>query len=99
MRRRATFGDYSPDGSQIASVEDGGFGDLFVAPTAGGKARKLATREIVVPRWSLDGTRITYNDGYGAVYVVDVETGEQTLILESERTPDWVDDDTLSLTV
>jgi len=97
VRRRATFGDYSPDGSRIAFVEDGGFGDLFVARTAGGKAQKLATGEIVVPRWSPDGTRIAYNDGSGGVYVVDVETGERTLVVESEHLPAWIDDDTLSL--
>lgn len=97
VRRGATFGDYSPDGTQIAFIEDGGFGDLFVAPTTGGKAQKLATGEIVVPRWSPDGTRIAYNDGSGGVYVVDVRTGEQTLVVESGHLPAWVDDDTLSL--
>jgi Tol biopolymer transport system component len=97
VRRAATFGDVSPDGTQIAFVEDGGFGDLFVAPTAGGKAQKLATGEIVVPRWSPDGTRIAYNDGSGGVYVVDVETGERTLVAETDHLPAWVDDDTLSL--
>jgi Tol biopolymer transport system component len=97
VRRAATFGDYSPDGNQIAFVEDGGFGDLFVAPTAGGRAQKLATGEIVVPRWSPDGTRIAYNDGSGGVYVVDVRTGDQTLVVESEHLPAWVDDDRLSL--
>ena len=86
-----------PDGTQIAFVEDGGFGDLFVAPTAGGKPQKLATGEIVVPRWSPDGTRIAYNDGSGGVYVVDVATGGQTLVVESDHLPAWVDDDSLSL--
>jgi len=97
VRRKATFGDYSPDGTRIAFVEDGGFGDLFVAPAAGGKAQKLATGEIVVPRWSPDGTRIAYNDGSGGVYVVDVATGEPTLVVETDHLPAWVDDDTLSL--
>jgi Tol biopolymer transport system component len=97
VRRGSTFGDYSPDGTQIAFVEDGGFGDLFVAPTTGGKTQKLATGEIVVPRWSPDGTRIAYNDGSGGVYVVDVRTGEQTLVVESGHLPAWVDEDTLSL--
>ncbi|MFN8232254.1 MAG: hypothetical protein U0V56_01805 [Actinomycetota bacterium] len=97
VRKAATFGDVSPDGTQIAFVEDGGFGDLFVAPTAGGKAQKLATGEIVVPRWSPDGTRIAFNDGSGGVYVVDVRTGERTLVVESDHLPAWVDDDTLSL--
>jgi Tol biopolymer transport system component len=97
VRRAATLGDYSPDGTQIAFVEDGGWGDLFVAPTAGGKARKLASGEIVVPRWSPDGTRVVYNDGSGGVYVVDVETGENELIVETDHLPAWVDDDTLSL--
>jgi Tol biopolymer transport system component len=97
VRRAATFGDVSPDGTQIAFVEDGGFGDLFVAPTAGGKAKKLATGEIVVPRWSPDGTRIAYNDGSGSVYVVDVESGDRTLVVETDHLPAWVDDGTLSL--
>jgi Tol biopolymer transport system component len=50
-----------------------------------------------VPRWSHDGTRIAFNDGSGSVYVVDVRTGEQTLVVESDHLPAWVDDDTLSL--
>jgi Tol biopolymer transport system component len=98
VRRNATFGDYSPDGSQIAFVGDGGFADLWVAPSTGGKAQKLATGEIVVPRWSPDGTRIAYNDGSGGVYVVDVGTEGKGLVLGSGRLPEWVDDDTLSLT-
>jgi Tol biopolymer transport system component len=96
VREGATFADYSPDGTQIAFVEDGGFGDLFVAPTAGGKAQKLATGEIVVPRWSPDGTRIAFNRE-GVVYVVDVETGDRTLVVEAGHLPAWVDDDTLCL--
>jgi len=97
VRKAATFGDVSPDGTQIAFVEDGGFGDLFVAPTAGGTAQKLASGEIVVPRWSPDGTRIAYNDGSSAVYVVDVQSGEQTLVVNTQHLPTWVDDNTLSL--
>jgi Tol biopolymer transport system component len=68
-----------------------------VAPAAGGDAQKLATGEIAIPRWSPDGTRILYNGGSGGVYVVDVATGEQTLVVESDHVPAWVDDDTLSL--
>lgn len=46
---------------------------------------------------SPDGTRSAYNDGAGSVYVVDVQTGESTLVVESDHLPVWVDDDTLSL--
>jgi Tol biopolymer transport system component len=81
----------------LQHAPSGGFGDLFVAPTAGGTAKKLATGEIVVPRWSPDGTRIAYNDGSGAVYVVDVQSGEQTMVINTEHLPTWVDDNTLSL--
>jgi Tol biopolymer transport system component len=99
VRRGAIFGDYSPDGSQIAFIgsREGLFDDLWVAPAAGGDAQKLATGEIAIPRWSPDGTRILYNGGSGGVYVVDVATGEQTLVVESDHVPAWVDDDTLSL--
>jgi hypothetical protein len=57
-----------------------------VASTSGGKAQKLATGEIVVPRWPPDGTRIAYNDGAGSVYV-----GERTLVVETDHSPAWVD--------
>jgi TolB protein len=99
VRRSATFGDYSPDGTQIAFVEDRDSpAALFVVPAAGGDVRKVATDASVVPRWSPDGTRIVYNDGSGRVYVVDVETGVKTLVVETSHLPAWVDEDPLTLT-
>jgi Tol biopolymer transport system component len=50
-----------------------------------------------VPRWSRDGTRIAFNDGSGSVYVVDLRTGDQPLVVETDHLPAWVGDDTLSL--
>jgi Tol biopolymer transport system component len=97
----AGFGEYSPDGSLITYTQisgDGEFGDLWIANADGSERRRLATGELVFPRWSPDGTRIAYADqGSDATLVVDVETGARTEIADELFWPEWVDDDTLLL--
>jgi dipeptidyl aminopeptidase/acylaminoacyl peptidase len=98
VRRDAGLGEYSPDGSRIAFIDmsAGSEGDLWVVPTSGGRGQKLVAGSVGIPRWSPDGSRIAYaSDG---VSVVDAETGEVTSTFETDHQPEWVDDDTLSLT-
>jgi WD40-like Beta Propeller Repeat len=49
--------------------------------------------QIEFPRWSPDGTRIAYTDADG-IHVVDVSTGEASLVAEGGAS-DWFGDDTL----
>jgi len=52
----------SPDGSTIAF---GGGDGLYVVPSAGGVARRIATGFRPAPSWSPDGTRIAFVGGGG----------------------------------
>jgi len=61
--------------------------------------RSVRPREMVKgghlswPRWSPDGTRISYSDG-GSVYVLNVTTGETTKVARGSNA-EWFDDHTL----
>ena len=46
------------------------------------------------PTVSPDGTRLAYPDG-GQMWVVDLATGESSEVADSGYTVDWLDDDTL----
>jgi Tol biopolymer transport system component len=92
------FGTLSPDGSTYA-VECGQFADGICIADADGKtrARVLVRGRLVEPKWSPDGTRISYiNLEYnpdGGIFVVDVATGETTFVAEGIAA-DWLDDHT-----
>ncbi len=73
-------------------------GDLWIANADGSDRRQLVAGELVLPRWSPDGTKIAYSDdGRGGTYVVAVDTGETTMITDAAQRAEWVDDDTLLL--
>jgi Tol biopolymer transport system component len=81
-------GTLSPDGSMYA-VECGQFADgicIADAADADEPARVLVRGRLVEPKWSPDGTRISYiNLEYnpdGGVFVVDVATGETTFVAD-----------------
>ncbi len=100
--RDAGHGEYSPDGTMIAYTQISGelgapeFGGLWLANADGSDRRRLVTGELSFPSWSPDGTRIAYaDDGRGGVYVVDVQTGATTRIVDDGLWPEWVDEDTL----
>jgi Tol biopolymer transport system component len=60
----------------------------------GGDPRALVEGDAIeFPQWSPDGTRIAYRDTDG-IHVVDVATGETSLVSTGDRA-DWVDEDTL----
>jgi Tol biopolymer transport system component len=99
VRRNAGFGSYSPNGRMLAylsAVDANHFdgGTLWVVDVAGGPPRALAQGgRIVWPRWSPDGTRISYAQ-LGTVYVVNVASGVSTPVATG-GVAEWFDDDTL----
>jgi len=96
--RDAGMGEYSPDGDTIAYTRvsgDAEFGGLWIANADGSDRRQLVAGELVLPRWSPDGTMIAYGDEWESTWVVDVGTGETTRVADRGAWPEWVDDDTL----
>jgi dipeptidyl aminopeptidase/acylaminoacyl peptidase len=96
--RNASMGVYAPDGGTLAYLDaPRGYWSssrLMVADADGSDPRLLVEgNQIDIPRWSPDGTRIAYTDADG-IHVVDVSTGEASLVAEGE-TSDWLGDDTL----
>lgn len=80
--RRAAGGTLSPDGSTLA-VACGRFGGgICIAHADGTNLRVLVSGAANGPRWSPDGTRIAYNNDDNKIFVVDVATGETTLVAE-----------------
>ena len=80
--RRAARGTLSPDGSTLA-VACGRFGGgICIAHADGTNLRVLVSGAANGPRWSPDGTRIAYNNDDNKIFVVDVATGETTLVAE-----------------
>jgi Tol biopolymer transport system component len=96
--RNASMGVYAPDGGTLAYL-DSPRGDwtssrLMVADVGLQRLRlRVQGDRIEFPRWSPDGTRIAYTDADG-IHVVDVSTGEASLVAEG-GTSDWFGDDTL----
>jgi hypothetical protein len=96
--RNASMGVYAPDGGALAYLDSPrGYWSstrLMVADADGSDPRVLVEGDqIERPRWSPDGTRIAYSDSDG-IHVVDVSTGEASLVAEG-GTSDWFGDDTL----
>jgi hypothetical protein len=92
--------DWSPDGTEIAWIGPGFEGlEVCVMQVDGSNARCITEnlRRDYDPKWSPDGTRIAYysveTDGSWDVYVVDVLSGNEVNLTESQGihdyTPDW----------
>jgi dipeptidyl aminopeptidase/acylaminoacyl peptidase len=97
--RNASHGVYGPDGETLAYIDsprgDWSSSRLMVAGVDGGDPRLLVQGdEIGFPRWSPDGTRIAYSDTDGT-HVVDVSTGEASLVTADAGVLDWFGDDML----
>ncbi|RYC13724.1 TolB family protein [Nocardioides zhouii] len=86
--------DWSPDGSQVVfALDDGSRESLWVADADGGNARELlpcrrACAWLDDPDWSPDGSSVVYSrtvargrNGLSSLEVVDVDTGEVSVIL------------------
>jgi Tol biopolymer transport system component len=99
VRRNAGWGRYSPDGASLAYLTEFSDSDLsgviMIADVAAGPGRRLAAVPFRAgpPIWSPDGTRVAYL-GSG-VRVVDLATGETSLVASCGGPVEWFDDDTL----
>jgi Tol biopolymer transport system component len=94
--RDAVDGAFSPDGRSLLYVDLSSgeqSGPLVVAGADGSNPRVLVEEGAGVPRWSPDGTRISYLEG-DEVHVIDAETGDDSLVGRGEW-PGWYDNDTL----
>jgi Tol biopolymer transport system component len=83
----------SPDGSLLSYACGVNGYDLCLANADGTDARVLVAGGGEPGGWSPDGTRIAYGGGL-YVYVVDVATGERTLVARGTF-PTWLDGHTL----
>lgn len=96
----AASGTFSPDGSTLA-MQCGSRLVICIADGQGNNLRELVNgSNLLNPRWSPDGTRIAYTDTAShpfKTFVVDVATGETTLVAEG-LADDWLDDHTLVVT-
>jgi WD40 repeat protein len=99
VRRNAGWGGYAPNGKQLAylaPMDPNTFsgGALWVGNADGGKAQALVhSVGLTWPRWSPDGTRISYSDA-GSIYVLNVATGATTQVARGGNA-EWFDDHTL----
>ncbi|HEX9122975.1 MAG TPA: hypothetical protein VF984_06390 [Actinomycetota bacterium] len=96
--RNAAFPIPFPDGKRIAFLSPMNpdlTGRSIQIADATGSRRTLveANGSIWWPTMSPDGSRIAYQDG-GSIYVVDVSTGEASVVAEG-GTAEWFDDETL----
>jgi len=88
------YPSWSPDGLEIAFWSDREGGGYFVMPALAGAPRKVVAldsfawadvryRPFSPPRWSADGERLMYVEGWelgGRAEIIDLETGESTAI-------------------
>jgi Tol biopolymer transport system component len=99
VRRDASMGAYAPDGTlaygdPTPDPADWTSPTLLISDAGDASPRAVAEGDAIeFPRWSPDGTRIAYVDS-GAVYVLDVATGETSHVADGDWVH-WFDDDTL----
>jgi WD40-like Beta Propeller Repeat len=98
----ACNGSLSPDGSLVTMMgsEIGGGGALrFVANPDGTELRQIPGRASnPAGTWSPDGSRIVCSDNAGGIVVVDIATGDDSLVAEGSAAI-WLDDHTLLVDV
>jgi Tol biopolymer transport system component len=98
----ACNGSLSPDGSLVTMMgsEIGGGGALrFVANPDGTELRQIPGRASnPAGTWSPDGSRIVCSDDAGGIVVVDIATGDDSLVAEGSAAI-WLDDHTLLVDV
>ncbi|MEJ2188363.1 MAG: protein kinase, partial [Acidobacteriota bacterium] len=89
---------FSPDGTRITFRSEREGGGIFLVPTLGGPARRLAEYGFN-PAWSPDGRLVVFSTNSGAVWLptpssqlwtVDVETEARHLVVDGEAyNPQW----------
>lgn len=83
----------SPDGEWIVVTSDrGGADDLWLVPADGdGDWRRLTDDGVfkLQPTWSPDGTRLLWSDKMMRLNLLDVESGETTVIAQGEVDDAW----------
>jgi eukaryotic-like serine/threonine-protein kinase len=94
----ATFADVSPDGKTIAFVSTvSDTEQIFTAPVAGGRARRLTSSRATLPRWSPDGTKIAFTLDRrfdGGIWMVDADGKSEHRVTKEGGWPVWWPDGT-----
>jgi eukaryotic-like serine/threonine-protein kinase len=81
----ATGPSFSPDGTRIAYFGDGGDGGIYVVPTIGGDAKRIAPAG-AFPRFSPDGSRIAYvapDTGVTRQFVIPADGGQPSKVADA----------------
>jgi len=93
---QAGEGTLRPHGATLAVGCFGRLEGICIAHAQGNNLRALVTGpSLFGPNWSPDGSRIAYYNGETEeVFVVDVATGESTVVAQG-TSPEWLDDHTL----
>ena len=95
-----TSPSWSPSGDQIAFTSGQGPGRrVAIANPDGTNVRAITDPTSDHPAWSPDGSSIAYDawssDGHVAVWLADLRTGQQRLLLNDASVESWRDDGTL----
>ncbi len=81
--------EWSKDGEHLAFVKKDG---LYIASKDGTETRKILEGYINCPSWSPDGEKMVIeylNNKKFNIAIVDIPTGELTIIAENGYCPDW----------
>jgi TolB protein len=88
-----TFADVSPDGTQLAFVRTEQDGEhVYIAPAAGGSARRLAASRSTLPRWSPDGSTIAFASDRrfeGGIFTIRADGTDERKLTQEGGWPVW----------
>jgi Tol biopolymer transport system component len=81
----------SPDGSRMIFTGSDG---LYLMPTLGGQARRIAQGPADFPAWSPDGARVVYVDAKDTIFVQPVDRQDRTVLVVGRdlHSPAWQPD-------